>query len=187
MHGSHWRRWRRSALAPQRARARDLELAADLLARQLARASRSAISAVRAWNTSALTFSGGHPITVDDLRWLRSPSSDSTSAPRWSSGKRREVGHQLAQIGAALDVVGQAVERRLDLVDRHGGVAARGEQRAAAVAGDREQPRPHRVRHAARLSARCARTKVCWSASSPSSRLPTMWRQKASSAAWWRS
>ena len=63
----------------------------------------------------------------------------------------REVGDQLAQVGAAADVVGQAVERGLDLVDRHGGVAARGEQRAAAVAGDREQPRPHRVGHTARL------------------------------------
>ena len=96
-----------------------------------------------------MTFSGGQPITVAISRWLRSPSSNSTSAPRWSSGRPREVGDQLAQVGAAADVVGEPVERRLELVDGDGGVAARGQQRAAAVAGDREQPRPHRVGHAA--------------------------------------
>ena len=115
----------------------------------VARASRSAISVVRAWNTSALTFSGGHPITVAISAWPRSPSSCRTSAPRWSSGRPREVGHELAQVGAAADVVGQAVERDLDVVGRHRGRAAGREQREAAVAGDREQPRADRVRHPA--------------------------------------
>ena len=111
----------------------------------IARASRSAISAVRAWNTSAFTFSGGHPITAGDLRMAEIAQLEQHQRAALVLGQPGEVGDQLAQVGAAPDVLGQAVVRRLELVGGDRGVAARGQQRAAAVAGDREQPRPHGV------------------------------------------
>jgi len=60
-------------------------------------------------------------------------------------GEAAEVGHELAQVGTPADVVGEAVERRLDRVRRQRVVAACREHRAAAVARDCEQPRPDAV------------------------------------------
>ena len=61
-------------------------------------------------------------------------------------GEPRQIADQLAQLGTPLDVVGQSVGARLEVVGRQGGVTTPGKHRAAAIARDREQPRPHRVR-----------------------------------------
>ena len=50
------------------------------------RASRLAISELRAWNTSAFTFSRGQSSAWATSSCDMSPSSASTSAARWSSG-----------------------------------------------------------------------------------------------------
>ena len=59
-----------------------------------------------------------------------------------------EVGDQLAQLGAAADLLGEVVEARLADLRRHRGLAPRGQHRAAAVARDREQPRAQHLRRA---------------------------------------
>ena len=64
-------------------------------------------------------------------------------------GEPRKSADQLAQVGTALDVVGQSVGAGLEVVGRQGGVTTRSEQRAAAIARDRKQPRPHGVGQAA--------------------------------------
>jgi hypothetical protein len=59
-------------------------------------------------------------------------------------GQPRQIGHQLAQLGAPPDLLGQVVESVLRQLGWHGVVPSRRQHRAAAVARDREQPRPHR-------------------------------------------
>ncbi len=51
-------------------------------------------------------------------------------------GQAAEVGEELAQLGAALDVRGEAVEAGFKIVGRDGRLATRGDQREAAVARD---------------------------------------------------
>ena len=102
---------------------------------------------LRAWKTSALTLAGGQPITRAISGWLKSPSSASTSAPRWSSGSCAEIGDELAQVGASLDVVRQPVEARLDVID--GRAASR---RAASMV--RQRLRAIANSHGRSLSAR---------------------------------
>ena len=96
-----------------------------------------------------MTFSGVQPITARDLAVAEIAHLEQDERAALILGQPREVGHQLAQVGAAHDVVGQAVEGGLEIVDGDGGVAPRRQQRAAAVTGDREQPWPHGVGHAA--------------------------------------
>ena len=99
-------------------------------------------------------------------------------------GEPVDVGQQGAQVRALLEVGRQPVRDGLGVGVGDRRVLARRVDRAAAVAGDGEQPRADLVGRPVReTSARWARRKVCWSASSPSSREPSMCRQKPSSAA----
>jgi hypothetical protein len=60
-------------------------------------------------------------------------------------GQRAQIGHERAQLGPPVHVLREAVPARLGLLAGGGGVAARREDREAAVAGDGEQPRPHSI------------------------------------------
>ena len=59
-----------------------------------------------------------------------------------------EIADQLAQLCALLHLVGEPVEARLDVLERHARLAPRGEHGEAAVARDREEPGPHGIREA---------------------------------------
>ena len=113
------------------------------------RASRSATSASRAWNTSALTFCGAQPERRADLGVAEVAELRHHERFPLLLGQAPEVGHQLAQLSAPPDLLGEVVEPALGQLGRHCRVPARGEHRAAAVARDREQPRAHHVRRAA--------------------------------------
>ena len=149
----------------------------------VARASRLAASDVRAWNTSAFTFSRGQPSTVAIPAWSSAPSSASSNAARWSSGRdarsasssRRSS--RRSTVAASPSVEGSASSiatcaRRARSRDR---------QRLRAIANSHGRRSigfslPRRSRNAAR--------NVCWTASSASSRVPSMWRQKPRIAGW---
>ena len=103
------------------------------------------MSAVRAWKTSALTFAGGQPSTRAMSAWPRSPELGEHERLALVVGQPRQVAQQLAQLGAALDVRGQPVERRLEILGRERGLAPGREHGEAAVARDRVEPRAHPV------------------------------------------
>ena len=147
------------------------------------RASRSATSVLRAWNTSALTLRRRAAEHGGDLRLAEAAQLEQHERLALVVGQQAEVGDQLAQLGAAPDVLGEAVEAPLDLLHRHGCVAAAPPASCGSGCG-RSRTATSAARPAAgpEDSARWARTKVCCSASSPSSRLPSMCRQNASSA-----
>ena len=168
--------------SPQHAAARHRELLADGLAGGRARV--------------ALGDQGRARLEHERLHLRRRTGEDLRRSPPGSNSAELEQDQRLAlivgqllarsceelpQVGAAPDVLGETVDGRLEVVGHRRGLTPRRQQREAAVAGDGEQPRPHRRRvPGARSSARWARRNVCCSTSSPSWRLPHMWRQKAS-------
>ena len=85
-HPGHSRRCRRSVVR-RSAPPRRVASCSRISSHGVSRASRLAISEVRAWNTSAFTFSRGTSSTVAISSWETAPSSESTSAARWSSGR----------------------------------------------------------------------------------------------------
>ena len=119
----------------------------------VARASRSAISALRAWKTSALTLPGGHPIVGGDLRVAQIAQLEEHECLALVVGQAPEVGHQLAQVGPAPDVLGQAIEA--GSTSSIGTAASRRaastvRQRLRAIANSQASPRRAAGRCAAR-------------------------------------
>ena len=101
-------------------------------------------------------------------------------------GQALDVGDERAEIGPHLDLVAQALRAR-DLRLTVGDGAAPGQQREAAVARDREQPRPQlRGRPALAQCPVGAQEGLLQRVLGLLAR-PTMWRQNPSSARWWRS
>ncbi len=82
----HSRRWRCSVVR-RSAPPRRFASCSRISSHGVSRAVRLAISEVRAWNTSAFTFCRGTSSTVAISSWETAPSSASTSAARWSSGR----------------------------------------------------------------------------------------------------
>ena len=122
-----------------------------------ARASRARASPSRAWKTSAFTRAGATPSTSAMSRWEWPPSSKSTSATRWSSGRRCRSSTRSPDVGAALHRGVAVLGGRDGAAD---GVevdddAARAEQRQAAVARDRVQPRLQARRRLTRHAGCC--------------------------------
>ena len=130
---------------PQHAAARHGELLADGLARQRARVALGDQRRPRL-EDERLDLRRRAPEHARDLRLARPAQLEQDERLALLVGQAREVAHQLPQVGAARDVLGEAVEAGLVVLGRGGGLAPRRQRRQAAVAGDREQPRPHRVR-----------------------------------------
>jgi hypothetical protein len=130
--------------AAQHRAARDLELSADVLARGCARVALGDQRAARL-EDERLDLARGTSDRGGDLRVAQIAQLEEHQCFALVVGQAPEVGHQLAQVSPAPDVLGQAIEAGLDLVDRHGCVTTGCERRATAVARDREQPWPHRV------------------------------------------
>ena len=136
----HSRRWRRSVVR-RSAPPRRFASCSRTSAHGVSRAARLAISELRAWNTSAFTFSRGQPSTWPISSCDTSPSSASTSAARWSCGSparspssaRRSCRRSTWCERCSVD--GSAGRIRHPL-------APRAQQAEAAVARDRVQPRP---------------------------------------------
>ena len=111
-------------------------------AQGVARASRRSISPLRARNTSAFTrrdLAPEHPrhLRMGEVRRL----GEQKRSPLLL-GKLTQVAEQLAQLGAALDLLGEPLGR--ELLELGGLLAARSQERKAAVAGDRVEPRLER-------------------------------------------
>ena len=119
----------------------------------VSRALRLAISELRPWKTSALTLSRGTASTVAISSWGTAPSPASTIAARWSSGRaatsasrsRRSWRRWTALERCSVDGSSAGVS---------GAAAALAQQRVAAVAGDRVEPRPQLDRLAGRRAGR---------------------------------
>jgi hypothetical protein len=127
--------------ASKRAARRHLELCADLVARRLACSTLGDERGPRL-EDERLDLLRCAPDHRRDLGMAQIPELEQDKGAALVLGQAGEVGDELAQVGAPADVVGEAVAARLDRVQRQVAVAARREHRAAAVARDREQPRP---------------------------------------------
>ena len=114
------------------------------------RASRSAISSVRAWKTSALTLPAGTPIALAISAWREPAELEQHQRGALVLGQPAEVGDQLAQVGAPHRRRPRARRTTARRPRSETAAAApRGQHRLAAVAGDREQPRADRSGHLA--------------------------------------
>ena len=61
----------------------------------------------------------GHPIVARDLRMAQIAELEEHQRLALVVGQTPEVGHELAQLGTPPDVVGEAIEAELEVVDRH--------------------------------------------------------------------
>ena len=131
--------------AAQDAAACDLELFTDLLARGAARVALGDQRRARL-KDERLDLAGGTSDRRCDLRMAQIAQLEEHERLALVVGQPPEVGHELPQLSTPPDVGGEPIDAELELVDRHRRLTAGRKHRAAAVARDREQPRPHSVR-----------------------------------------
>ena len=93
-----------------------------------------------------LDLARGHADRRGDLGLRHAAELEQDQRGALVLGQASEVGDQFAQVGAQGDAVGEPVERRLDVLDRDRSRPPRGQDRLAAVAGDRVQPGLHGLR-----------------------------------------
>ena len=181
-HASHTATWRRIG-ARRSALPRSVASCSWISAQSAERACRHPASVVRAWNTSAFTrFTGTSRLAP--ISWCdRSSSSDSSSAARWSSGSRA--------MSASISV--RPSRRSTSSATARPSVLGSSQSSSSHVGWRVRSIEMHRLRATAyshglswtgfdaSSSCRCAATKTCCSASSASSREPSMCRQKPSS------
>ena len=130
--------------AAQQAAARNRELLTDGLAGSRARVALGDQRRARL-EDERLHLRGRDRQDARDLRLTRPAELEQHERLALVLRQAREVVQQLAQIGAAPDILGEAVEAGLEVLGHHRGLASRRQHGATAIAGDGEQPRPHRV------------------------------------------